>query len=109
MTHEHHTVSCGCCTNGCICWNHQDTPRGLSPTVCPFHQTTPHPHETCRPACQTALRFFTGKNHDPLTKCEHTTYEEACARIKALAKEDPIGVERGDYYLDVPEEFVVPA
>lgn len=30
-------VSCGCCTNGCVCWNHQDTPNGRPPQLCDIH------------------------------------------------------------------------
>lgn len=30
--------SCGCCTAGCTCLNHQDVPRGRPPKVCGFHR-----------------------------------------------------------------------
>lgn len=46
MTEPIRTVSCGCCTNGCVCANHQDTPNGRPVTVCAVHQRTPHPHTT---------------------------------------------------------------
>lgn len=41
---EPRTVSCGCCTNGCCCWHHQDTPRGLPVRVCDYHSDPAHPH-----------------------------------------------------------------
>jgi len=31
-------VSCGCCPDGCVCWNHQDTPRGEPHRVCAYHR-----------------------------------------------------------------------
>lgn len=31
------TLTCGCCSNGCVCWNHQDTPAGRPPTRCEHH------------------------------------------------------------------------
>lgn len=31
-------LSCGCCTDGCVCWNHQDTPRGVTPQICAYHR-----------------------------------------------------------------------
>lgn len=31
-------LSCGCCTDGCVCINHQDTPRGLPPQICAYHR-----------------------------------------------------------------------
>lgn len=31
------TLSCGCCSRGCVCWNHQDTPRGRPPYRVPGH------------------------------------------------------------------------
>ncbi len=43
------TVSCGCCVNGCVCWIHQDTPRGIVPKQCDWHKEHGHPHVTCRP------------------------------------------------------------
>jgi hypothetical protein len=33
-------LSCGCCTNGCVCHNHMDIPRGLRPQRCPLHSST---------------------------------------------------------------------
>ena len=36
--------TCGCCTNGCCCWNHQDTPNGLPPQKCALHRL-PGPYE----------------------------------------------------------------
>jgi len=42
-------LSCGCCTGGCVCWNHQDTPNGRPIHVCEYHQTTPHPRITEAP------------------------------------------------------------
>lgn len=40
------TVSCGCCTEGCVCWNHQDVPAGRPVATCSYHQRHPHPHAT---------------------------------------------------------------
>lgn len=31
-------LTCGCCTNGCTCFNHQDTPRGMPPRKCDEHK-----------------------------------------------------------------------
>jgi hypothetical protein len=31
------TLSCGCCTNGCVCWNHRDEPNGRTVTACAYH------------------------------------------------------------------------
>lgn len=33
-------ISCGCCTNGCVCHNHMDIPRGLRPQKCALHSGT---------------------------------------------------------------------
>jgi len=30
-------ATCGCCTNGCCCFNHQDVPRGRQPQTCEAH------------------------------------------------------------------------
>ena len=32
------TVTCGCCTNGCVCVHHQDVPRGLQVRTCDLHR-----------------------------------------------------------------------
>lgn len=32
-------VTCGCCSQGCVCPNHQDVPRGLRVRVCAHHRT----------------------------------------------------------------------
>jgi hypothetical protein len=37
-----HTVSCGCCANGCACWTH----AGRDQRTCAYHTATPHPHVT---------------------------------------------------------------
>ncbi len=37
---EPRVVSCGCCTNGCICHNHMDIPRGQRPQKCAIHSGT---------------------------------------------------------------------
>jgi len=34
-------LSCGCCSSGCVCWNHQDTPRGILVRVCDYHASLP--------------------------------------------------------------------
>jgi hypothetical protein len=47
-TESIHTVSCGCCTNGCVCWNHQDVRIGIPVKVCDYHKTIPHPKVTSR-------------------------------------------------------------
>lgn len=39
-------VSCGCCTGGCVCWNHQDCPRGIPPHICGYHKEHGHPGVT---------------------------------------------------------------
>lgn len=44
-----HQVSCGCCTNGCVCFMHQDTPAGCPPHKCELHATTNTPHSTAQP------------------------------------------------------------
>ena len=31
-------VSCGCCTNGCVCFMHRDEPRGIFKNICQLHQ-----------------------------------------------------------------------
>jgi hypothetical protein len=31
-------LTCGCCTQGCVCTNHQDTPNGLPPHTCAAHR-----------------------------------------------------------------------
>lgn len=33
-------ISCGCCTNGCVCHNHMDIPRGCRPQKCAVHSGT---------------------------------------------------------------------
>ncbi len=38
------TVSCGCCSAGCVCGNHQDVPRGIHPQACAYHADPAHPH-----------------------------------------------------------------
>lgn len=38
------TTSCGCCTGGCVCWNHRDEPRGIPVRVCAYHSDPAHPH-----------------------------------------------------------------
>ncbi len=35
------SVSCGCCTNGCVCSNHMDIPRGMVPGPCAYHAALP--------------------------------------------------------------------
>lgn len=35
---EPKTVSCGCCSNGCCCFNHQDAPAGRPPHICELHK-----------------------------------------------------------------------
>ncbi len=40
------TVSCGCCSFGCVCANHQDVPQGRSVTTCEYHKHVAHPRET---------------------------------------------------------------
>jgi len=39
-------VSCGCCSNGCVCGNVLDVPRGFPVTTCNHHQRVSHPRET---------------------------------------------------------------
>jgi hypothetical protein len=34
---EPRRISCGCCTNGCTCFHHQDTPNGRPPRTCELH------------------------------------------------------------------------
>lgn len=41
-----HTLSCGCCTGGCVCSFHQDTPRGIRPHLCDDHREHGHPGAT---------------------------------------------------------------
>ena len=31
-------LTCGCCTNGCVCHHHQDIPRGIKPKICSIHK-----------------------------------------------------------------------
>lgn len=31
---EPRKLTCGCCTEGCVCVMHQDIPRGVPPTTC---------------------------------------------------------------------------
>ena len=38
MTNGIKVISCGCCTNGCICHNHMDIPRGDKPGQCEVHK-----------------------------------------------------------------------
>lgn len=42
------TVSCGCCTDGCVCWNHRRWTPGLSQSLpkCAFHAEHGHPRVT---------------------------------------------------------------
>lgn len=40
------TVSCGCCTWGCICANHRDEPRGRPAKACDYHRDHGHPRVT---------------------------------------------------------------
>lgn len=30
-------ITCGCCTNGCVCEHHQDIPLGMQPKRCDLH------------------------------------------------------------------------
>ena len=30
-------ISCGCCTNGCVCFMHRDIPRGIIDGTCDIH------------------------------------------------------------------------
>lgn len=30
-------LTCGCCSNGCVCVHHQDTPMGRPPFKCNLH------------------------------------------------------------------------
>lgn len=32
-------VSCGCCSNGCVCWNHRDEPKGRHEHKCDLHRS----------------------------------------------------------------------
>lgn len=48
-TKEFRTVSCGCCTDGCVCWMHRrmtpaSGPAGLA--KCAYHAEVAHPHIT---------------------------------------------------------------
>lgn len=36
-TGAQNVVSCGCCSNGCVCFHHQDTPLGMPPRRCALH------------------------------------------------------------------------
>lgn len=38
-------VSCGCCSGGCVCFNHQDIPRGVKPGKCEIHKKCPTGYE----------------------------------------------------------------
>lgn len=42
-------LSCGCCTGGCVCWHHQDTPNGMPVMVCAYHREHGHPGITEAP------------------------------------------------------------
>ena len=37
MTRIVRQLSCGCCTNGCICHHHQNAPNGKPPVRCGLH------------------------------------------------------------------------
>jgi hypothetical protein len=37
-----HSVTCGCCSNGCVCHNHKDIPKGIKPAVCEYHASLPY-------------------------------------------------------------------
>ena len=43
-----HTVSCGCCTQGCVCSLHRYLNRGIAVHTCDYHQTVKHPRITSR-------------------------------------------------------------
>lgn len=32
------TLTCGCCSNGCVCQNHMDIPNGRPPKKCEMHE-----------------------------------------------------------------------
>lgn len=49
-------VSCGCCTGGCCCHFHQDTPRGRPPRVCEYHKEHGHPRVTEEPEARASSR-----------------------------------------------------
>ena len=35
-------VTCGCCSNGCVCEHHQDVPRGFKVSACAHHSAMPY-------------------------------------------------------------------
>lgn len=35
-------VSCGCCSNGCVCWNHQNARMAVPARTCELHETIKH-------------------------------------------------------------------
>jgi len=37
-----HSVTCGCCSNGCICDHHVDIPRGDRAKICAYHVVLPY-------------------------------------------------------------------
>lgn len=53
------------------------------------------------------MSITTGKTDSSLGPIYHKTLAEAEAWIAERAKTDPEGAERGDYYLDAPEELLV--
>jgi hypothetical protein len=60
------TVSCGCCSSGCVCEIHQDIPRGPRPAVCAFHAD--HPLRCGRPYnynCATPANVGRCETHRP--------------------------------------------
>lgn len=56
LPNEPRTVSCGCCTDGCVCWNHRDVPRGRPVTQCAFHNEHGHPYITMENVSEEAQR-----------------------------------------------------
>lgn len=40
-------VSCGCCTNGCVCFMHRDVQRGLLMQKCAVHSGTGKEEKVC--------------------------------------------------------------
>lgn len=55
--------------------------------------------------CEPNEWVWVGSVHATFQAESYDTIEQAEQRIARIAEMDPVGVERGDYYIDVPEHM----
>jgi hypothetical protein len=82
------TVSCGCCSMGCTCFNHQDVPNGNPPKSCDYHREHGHPHESA----EWKLRIFNIK-WDTTDTGNESDYNEEEVKALKLPAEHTYGVD----------------